>query len=92
MLFLNNMVFTSSMAWNFHRQGSAIKALNAMMHYPGESVATFAPPPPPPKKAPKKKSVRVAVSNDADASDEESSESREILAAGEAGETVLVDL
>lgn len=92
MLFLNNMVFTSSMAWNFHRQGSAIKALNAMMHYPGESVATFAPPPPPPKKAPKKKSVRVAVSNDADASDEESSESREIRAAGEAGETVLVDL
>ena len=90
-LFMNNMVFTSSMAWNFHRQGSAIKAMNAMMHYPGEPVATFAPPPPPPRKAPKKKSS-VAVSNDADASDEESSESRVIRAAGEAGEMVLVDL
>ena len=89
--FMNNMVFTSSMAWNFHRQGSAIKAMNAMMHYPGEPVATFAPPPPPPKKAPKKNSS-VAVLNDADASEEESSESRAIRAAGEAGEMVLVDL
>jgi hypothetical protein len=89
--FMTNMVFTSSMAWNFHRQGSAIKALNAMMHYPGEPVATFAPPPPPPKKAPKKNSS-VAVLNDADASEEESSESRAIRAAGEAGEMVLVDL
>jgi hypothetical protein len=90
--FFLNLIFTSSMAWNFHRQGNAIRSMNNMMYYPGEPVSNFAHPPPPMKPPRKKGSVEVLSDDDLDTKHTESKERRLIRAAGEKGECVLVDL
>lgn len=86
--FLTNLIFTSAMVWNFHRQGDGIKAMNAMMHFPGEPVAHFLPKPPPRKRPRAKTSVR-SIDDDGDG---EPAEVREIRRAADAGEAILVDL
>lgn len=45
-LFLNNMVFTLSCYWNFHRQKNAIRCLNNVMRFPGEPITNLLPPMP----------------------------------------------
>ena len=87
--FITNLVFTYAMVWNFHRQRDGIKAMNAMMHFPGEPVANFLPKPPRRKRPRAKTSVR---SIDDDDDDGEPAEVRELRRAADAGEVILVDL